>query len=771
MKILTTTAAAWVLAIATAASAQEAPVSSTPVTEQAQEDGGIADIVVTASRREESAQRAALAIQVLSADALDRANVTRPEDISSIAPGVQIATGGNYPQVYVRGVGNFATGGLAEGAVAFNIDGVYVSRAQGVRGVLYDLERVEVLKGPQGTLYGRNASGGAINIITAKPKLGTVEGYLEGQVGNYDLAQGSGAINLPLGDSVAIRAAGQVVSRDGYLTDGYEDEKTQSARLQLLWKPSSDISLLLGGGYQHVGGRGAGGVVAPRLPGDKFLGASEPAATAVYDAQPGIGPLLTRPGPGGFVDYTTWSVNAELNWNMGFANLTVLPAYRDSRLHDLSFVPGFSVDNNVRSKQTSVEARLGNNDSTLKWVLGGYFFDERQTSTDGGPQLIANQGPLTQIAENYHAKIRSYAVFGQATYSVTDTLRLTGGLRYTYERKDLDQDLITYSLPSPGVVPPSCPEGTSFDPTTPVPPRFCYRFIDMSGANGSSLTYRNVTFKAGAEFDLGPQSMLYGGVSTGFKSGGFYSAPKPNTFAPEKLTAFDLGVKNRFLDNRLQLNLEAFYWIYKDHQESSLGATSIPGFLALLTYNAGRAKSYGLELDTLFKATPNDELTLHVQWNKSKYDTFTYAAFGTPVTGCAVAGATIDCSGKQLMRAPEWTGTAGYAHTFDLASGAAIRASFETQFSSSYYLTTDFLSDGQQKAFAIGNFDLSFTSPDKRVVVSAYVHNVWDELVYTQAIRSPFISSPSNPLARPQGLFTATVRPPRTFGGSVRVSF
>lgn len=770
MKILASSVAAWVLITANAAAAQEGSASASPSASEVDDSIGIADIVVTASRREESSQKAALAIQVLSSDALDRANVTRPEDISAVAPGVQIATGGNYPQVYIRGVGNFATGGLAEGAVAFNVDGVYISRAQGVRGVMYDLERVEVLKGPQGTLYGRNASGGAINIITAKPKLEGVEGYIEGQLGNYDLAQGSAAINLPLSETIAVRAAGQIVERDGYLTDGYEDEKTQSARLQILWKPNSDFSLLLGGGYQHVGGNGAGGVVAPRLPGSKFLGASEPAATAIYDAEPGIGPLLTRPGPGGFVDYTTWSVNAELNWNFGFANLTILPAYRDSSLHDFSFVPGFSVDNNVRSKQASVEARLGNSNSSLKWVVGGFFFDERQRSTDGGPELIASQGPLTQIAEDYHAKIRSYAIFGQATYSLTDTLRLTGGLRYTYERKNLDQNLITYSLPTQGSVPPECPDGTTFDPNTPAPPRFCYRFIDMSGDDASSLKYNNVTFKAGAEYDLGPQSMAYGGVSTGFKSGGFYSAPKPNTFAPEKLTAFELGVKNRFLDNRLQLNLEAFYWIYKDHQESSLGATSIPGFLALLTYNAGRAKSYGLELDTLFKATPNDELKLHVQYNKTKYDSFTYTGFGELVTGCAVTGSTVDCSGKPLMRAPLWSGTAGYAHTFDLADGAEVRASFETQFSSSYYLTTDFLPAGQQKSFAIGNFDLSFTSANRRLVISAFVHNVWNELVYTQAIRSPFISS-ANTLADPQGLFTATVRPPRTFGGSIRANF
>lgn len=161
-------------------------------------------------------------------------------------------------------------------------------------------------------------------------------------------------------------------------------------------------------------------------------------------------------------------------------------------------------------------------------------------------------------------------------------------MRYTHECKSFEDFLLNYGLPNP--VTHLCDAGTS-DPGSPYPPQFCRIDVDNTGASRSVHTYSAVSWKAGVEFDLADRSMAYANVSTGFKSGGFFSAPPPNSFRPEKLTAFAAGVKNRFLDNRLQVNVEAFYWRYKDHQETSVGPTSIPGFFALLTHNAERAMS------------------------------------------------------------------------------------------------------------------------------------------------------------------------------------
>lgn len=761
------------VALATTASAQDAPTAAPA--DQGSDQASIEDIVVTASRREENVQRAALSIQALTSETLTRANVSRPEDLASISPGVQIGSAGPYAQAYVRGVGNYATNSFAESPIAFNLDGVYISRAWGTRGMFYDLDRVEVLKGPQGTLYGRNASGGAINVITAKPKLGVVTGFIEGQAGNYNLWQGTAAINLPLGDTVAVRASGQIIDRDGYLSDGYDDDKTRAARLQMLWEPSSDFSLLLNANYQHIGGRGVGGILTRPASSQKFLGATDnPLVEQIFRAEPVLGPLNIVPQKDGYINVDVYAIGAELNWNLGFATLTVLPAYREGKLRGLQYTPGFSVFNNEHNRQTSVEVRLANGGDRLKWVLGGYFFDERIENLDGNPTTIVNQGVNAQVSRSLDTRTRSYAAFGQATYSVTDALRLTAGLRYTYERKTDRELLQNYALPADFLNPTACGSST-FDPSLGFP-LVCRADIPIAPP---PLTYNSWTWKAGLEYDIGPQSMGYFNASTGFKSGNFYTAPPPNTYRPEKLTAFEAGIKNRFLDNRLQVNLELFYWKYKDHQESYVGPTSIPGVFTFVTVNAGRAKSYGADLDIFFRASPNDDLSLKVQYNKSNYDVFAFqnltAVFGPPVTGCGVgpvvAGEqTVDCSGKSLIRAPEWSGTASYSHTFQLGSHGSLQASADVQFASSSYLSIDFLEAGRQEAYAIGNFDLTYRTEDKRWTVSAYVHNIWNQQVFNQVFRSNFVS-PNNPLADPDGLFLGTARPPRTIGGRIRYSF
>lgn len=756
------------MAFATTAAAQNATAPGNP-------GGGVEEVVVTAQRRDENIQRTALSIQALSSEVLARANVTRAEDLTGLAPGVQVGTGGPFAQTYIRGVGNFSAQVFAEGAVAYNLDGVYISRPWAMRGMFYDLDRVEVLKGPQGTLYGRNASGGAINIITAKPNFDGFNGFAEIEAGNYDLIHGTAAINIPLSSTVAVRASGQVTSRSGYLSDGTEDDKTQSGRLQVLMKPNDDVSLLLSGSYQHIGGKGTGAALSPQLPGDPWRSASDPAVVAIIRAEPFIGPLLTVPLSNAFTDTTIYSIGAELNWDLGFGTLTVLPAYRQGELNDLHYAAGFHVENHNRDKQTSVEARLGNSSEKLKWVVGGYYFNERQTGLPGYSSLRVLQGITTQIQSPLDTQTKSYAAFGQATYSLTDRFRVTGGLRYTHEAKRDDESINFYTLPAQPPAPPGTCTFGIFDPTTPTPPTFCLQSVPIH----ASVTFRNVSYKAGVEIDVAPQSMAYANVSTGFKSGGFYSAPPPNTFKPEKLFAIDAGVKNRFLDNRLQLNVEAFYWRYKDHQETFVGPTSSPGFFTFQTVNAGRAQSYGADLEIAFRATQYDEMNLKVEYDKTRYNVFTFSyasgLLGAPVTSCTLGpfvgfSQQVDCSGKPLVRAPAWSGTAGYTHTFDLGASGSLDATFAAQFASGSYLSADFLQAARQSSYVLGNFDLAYMTTTKAWVVSAFVHNIGNEAVATQAYRTPFVST-ANPLANPDGAIFATLRPPRTFGARVRYNF
>lgn len=768
-----------VIALATSAAAQEQPAATVDqagaTSTVAQQNVGIGDIIVTASRRAENVQKAALSIQAVSASMLTRANVSRPEELTAVAPGLQIGSAGPYAQAYVRGVGNYATNSFAESPIAFNLDGVYISRSWATRGMFYDLDRVEVLKGPQGTLYGRNASGGAINVITARPKLGQTSGFVEAQYGNYDHIQGTAALNLPLSDTVALRASGQIINRNGYLSDGFDDDKTEAARLQLFFEPNDDFSLLLSGNYQHIHGKGVGGGILVRPSGKKFLGATEnPLVKQIVQAEPGIGAFNVFPKNDGFMDVSIYAVTAEMNWNLGFATLTLLPSYREADLAGLQYSPGFSVRNNEHNEQQSFEARLGNDGDRFKWVIGGYYFDERTTNGGNDPTLVVLQGVSATVSKRLEAKTRSYAAFGQGTYSLTDTLRATAGLRYTYERKTDDE--LTYNYSFPNQAPPPVCAGGNFDPNTVAPPLFCRLDIPTVG----KLTYNSVTWKGGLEFDVAPRSMAYANISTGFKSGGFISlAAAPNTFRPEKLTSFEAGIKNRFLDNRLQVNLEAFYWRYKDHQESFVGPTATPNVYAFITTNAGRAKTYGLDLDLLFQASPNDELSVKVQYNKSKYDEFKFdnltSVFGPPVTGCAVGPIsngkqTIDCSGKSLIRAPLWSGTASYNHTFDLGTSGSVTAGVDAQFASASYLSIDFLEAGRQRAYAITNADLTYRAPGGKLSITGYVHNVFNKMVFNQVFRSNFVS-PANPLADRDGLFLGTARPPRTYGIRGRYSF
>jgi outer membrane receptor protein involved in Fe transport len=233
--------------LATPAMAQNAA----PVAAQ----GGLQDIVVTAQRREENLQKAALAVSAVAGDTLVKQSITQATDLSRLVPALQVAPAASFTQIYMRGIGSFGANAFAEQGVAFNLDGIYLSRPAAPAALFYDLERIEALKGPQGTLYGRNASGGALNLITAKPKLGETSGFVNAEYGNYNAFKTSAAINLPLGEQWAARVSGQYARHDGYMSDGYDDENTGALRGQLKFDNRAGINATLMLDYGHVGGR------------------------------------------------------------------------------------------------------------------------------------------------------------------------------------------------------------------------------------------------------------------------------------------------------------------------------------------------------------------------------------------------------------------------------------------------------------------------------------------------------------------------------------
>jgi iron complex outermembrane receptor protein len=726
---------------------------------------GLEEITVTAQRREETLQRAAIAVSAVAGDTLTNASITQPTDLTRLVPSLQIAPASALTQIYLRGVGTFGANAFAEQGVAFNLDGVYLSRPAAPAGLFYDLERIEVLKGPQGTLYGRNASGGAVNVITVRPKLDEFGGFVNLEYGDYDAIKTSGALNAPIGDSVAFRLSGQYVDRDGYYSDGYDDESSEAVRAQLLIDPDNGFDMNVMADYAKIGGKGSGGTIMPLVAGeDERLGPSDPRVIAEYLTRPPTPPVpQIIAQDDGYQDNVFYGAMATVNADLGFATLTVIPAYRKTDLDFLGYASSFEIDVTEESEQTSVEARLGNQGDRLTWVLGGYWFDE-----DVDADQFFNQASNATLIQS-QLETTSYAAFGQMTWSLTDTFRLTGGLRYTKDNKK--QDTYAESRPFVGFVPPG-------------PPDFIPIIIMIPTIATSDVDFEETTWKAGIEWDVGPDSLLYASVATGFKSGILYSAVDQNYSEPEDLTAYTIGSKNRFFEDTLQLNLELFYWDYQDQQISHLGPVQIaqtPGGPifgpVFLTENAGQATIQGVELEVLWQVFGNGILSLNYQYLDTKYDELEYQAYSpggvTPAVGCAVTptsltGATpmarifdVDCSGRPVVNAPEHTLNVGYEHTFELGGEGRVIVGVDSRIESSRYLSIEFLPLGQQDSYTMTNARITWESGSGGLALTAFVNNIEDEWVFSNSLQSPVKT----------GTIYNQIRPPRTYGARVSVRF
>ncbi|PZU75328.1 MAG: TonB-dependent receptor [Rhizobium sp.] len=698
-----------------------------------QESGNIADIVVTANRRSETVQRSSLAIEVIGAEALR--GVSQASDLSAITPGVQIANAGNITQAYIRGVGSFVATGRQENAVAFSIDGVYLQTGTMISPAMFDLERVEVLKGPQGTLYGRNATAGAINLISASPKFDEIGGYVGAEGGNYDLRRFNGALNIPINDTLAVRAAFQKSDRDGYFTDGTNDEDSLVGRLKLLWQPSPAVRIGLTLEAGDMGGRGASTARLPVIDGNPWIGALDPRRL------PFITPPLPLIQPS--YDNTLYSATLQVDIDLPFATLTAIPAYRHEHYDQLTYGPGYRFTEDTKTVQKSLEVRLGNQTPELKWVIGGYVLDVDQAldyEVANAALLQANKIFIPGQAT------KTYAFFGELTYSLSDRLRAIAGLRYSNEknRGDGTNNAAAYRGNSPAYL-PGVESGD---------------FPFSASVKASALTYRT-----GLEFDVTQSSMLFATVSRGFKGGGWFPdrAGALDTFKPEKLDAFELGSRNRFLDNRLQLNLEGFYWKYHDQQQAYVGVTSL-GIPALITTNAGSSTIYGANVDLVWRLSDHDTFRGSVEYLHARYDTFLRNTPAPALAGSlcstrpASSGFTIDCSGVRLQRAPRFTGSAGYEHIFEINGGAKIVAGADMTFGTGRYLTLDFNPQSFDKGYALFNADLAYFAPQDRWSITTYIQNIG---------KTAFATGGGINV----GNLNATINAPRTYGVRARYNF
>ena len=716
------------------------------------------EVVVTAERREETLQKASLTIQVLGQDQVQQSGLSEATDLSRVTTGVEIGVGGVNDQIFIRGVGSFAESPLSAPGVAFNVDGIYVGRPDGIGANFYDVARVEVLKGPQGTLYGRNANGGSINVITNEPKLGSTSAGLDLTAGNFDLGRAQGFVNLPIGSTSALRAAFDVTHRNGYLSDHTDDDVHQAGRVRYKFAPSDDLSLLLNADFAHLGGRGGGSVWLPQRPGsDPYEATTDPAANAYLHSLPPLGPLVDSQNPDSYQDSKFFNVSGQLDWNLGIGTLTVLPAYRHTDI-DARTYQGLRYTQEEKTAQKSLETRLGNTSGALTWVVGAYYFDESPNGTTG----VYQSNILQNYLIDYRPSTKASAGFGQVTLAVTDRLRLIGGGRYTHEHASLSGQ-----INNEATVPPSLIE-----------------------AFGGNKTFTGWTYKGGVEFDLAPANMVYATYSTGFKSGGFSQTVAPlNVFKPETLRSAELGSRNRFLDNRLQVNLSAYHWKYQDLQDQRVNFDPL-GNVNFITYNSGDATIEGATLDIVARPTRQDTVSAGVEYANSHYDSY---RFQTPVvvfeptsTGCRISGPYApgaqlpytdsngnstnvgplpvvagDCAGFQVARVPLWTGTLDYAHEFALPSGGAVRLDVGMKFATARWLNIDFVPAERGGAYRVFDADLNYSPPLGKWQVGVFGRNLGNETYYTGGLEQSFVG----------GLFAANIAPPRTYGvqASVRL--
>ena len=787
--------------------------SDTDAAAQKLNSTGLGDIIVTAQRQAESSQRAAIAINVVGGADLVNNGITQPERLNSLVPALTIANVGPSATSFIRGVGNFSVSQTSDPAVAFNYDGVYVGRLTATSTTFFDTDRVEVLKGPQGTLYGRNATAGAINILPTQPKIGEVSGYSTLQYGNYNALSVEGAVNLPIGATGALRISGIINNRDGYYRDGTSDDKSQGLRLQIKANLTPDVTARIAFDYEHLGGLGSGltylntyacSAATPTTPGvtphcvvrptgiSRADGNTSLASNAFWTSLlSGVAGRYRDPFPRNYQNSSFYGSNADIEWKTGLGTLTVIPAIRFDHVVNLNAGGGIALANDQKDIQYSVETRFAGKLSLFDYTLGFYYFNEDSRLYLGA---ITNNSS-GNFAQPSIQDTQSYAPFLRLTAHLTPKLRVVGGVRYTQDDKQLNAHYITIAETCRAGA--TCPDAIL---PTAVPFYIAEPFavpltqsasvtapVVIAGPTANTLISRTdvffnyrlsqnkLTWRGAVEYDLGPASLLYASVEKGFRSGGFNTAvvldanaPIPAVYQPEYLTAYTVGSKSRFFNNRLQINVEGFWWKYRNEQIAH-AATDEAGRPGSYTQNIGSSTIKGVEAEGRVLITPTTQISTDVQYLHARQDSFAFTALGYPYTNCAVTASTlapfrgvvpfynVNCSGLPSYNSPTLTVNLSGQQTVLLGDYKLVLTA-DTQYKTSRYTYFDYATEQLQRATWQTNAQISFGPASGRWSIAAFVRNLEND----RQLASPVAFN---------GIVSAFLTPPRTFGGRVAVKF
>jgi len=625
-------------------------------------------ITVTAQRREESLQDVPVAITALGAADLENRQIRDVNDLQNHIPNAVISTGtgtASSARIFFRGIGEDESRGAIDPAVGIYVDGVYLGRTVGSLVDLVDIERVEVLRGPQGTLYGRNTNGGAIKIISTKPQIG--ENSLDAEVGfgSNQRFSAKGSANISLGDSTALRVSGLQKYRDGFFTvtpngplagqnqTNVGKEQVFAIKGSLYHEFNADWSALISADYTDDN--------TDPTPSSIIAQSDDPSVvTDVDNNQFTVEPTGTCSGApqifqavGCFVGFNSgveaFGASLKLDGTIGNFDVSSISAYRTLD-DELSTHITFPFSQTTDQAQFSQEVTLSSNfEGPFNFLSGVYYYDE-------DVQLDS----VFFFPFSVEVDTQSFAVFGQGTYDLTDQLTLTGGIRYTNENRDFSG-----TSGAPGVASLAFPQETSVD-------------VD------------NFTYTGKIDYSLTDEILVYGSYSTGFKSPGF----SPDCFAvatcflpvtEESLDAFEAGLRSEWLDGALQFNATYFYNNYDDLQ---IGGTLPTGGFTRI--NAGEARIQGIEVETNWFPAEGLNIYANASWLDAEYQnltafqagllTGTRTDTGTPGPTCsnvtAAAGTAafdqqiIDCGlGLDLKNAPEFKATIGFTYNKPVAAG------------------------------------------------------------------------------------------------------
>ncbi|ONF95736.1 Pesticin receptor precursor [Sphingomonas jeddahensis] len=733
------------LVSAASAEAQAAPQIQANDADNATGDG-LGDILVTARRREESEQDVSAALTVIGGGELDRRNIFNVNDLENSVPSLEIDSqfGGGQPQFRLRGVGGTDYAANNTNTVGFYIDELAYPYGAMTQNALFDVSRIEVLRGPQGTLYGRNTTGGAINVITNAPTRELSAGF-DATYGSYDELALEGFLSGPLTNTLSARLAVSTnyggawqINRDTGEELGNRNQ--ESARGKLRWEPNADTTIDLTGNYTRDQSDGRGLQLLNDFQSHNYppLGVLYPADTDKRVTGWGISPyfasligadLDAKP----FRDNEGYGATLRAQGDLGWATLTGVFGYQNFKRREFndwdataSNEAGTFFFNDIET--ASGEIRLASNGSgPFNWVGGVYHANE---TVSGGFYSDFTESSRTGAvwSTTYDQEVKTTALFGNVEQFLTDNLSISAGARYEFETRRLDNFRSEVIAPT----------------------------YQLRATASPQREMREWSGRAAIDWRFAPDVHAYASVSRGVKSGGFttYNSGIPqqlDPYDPEKLIAYEVGLKSALLDDTLRFNLAGFYYDYRDQQLQGViyTATSRVGRIT----NVPKSHIYGAEAELTWAPMRNLRITQALSYKYGEYDEFLSpdTAVQDPVTGEYVDILYNDRAGERLPL-PDLDYKGSVAWTIPVGDW-----DFEPEVNYAYRASRYSVSDASViPSYWLANANIGISPADMPVKVTLWVHNLFDE--YIQETRNRFIT------AR-----TVSTHPPRTVG--VRLSY